>query len=249
MLVLRRILVVLVFAILSLAAVSQNPPSAAPSSPVSQQQTEDQIRKQEQSQRGFGVLPMFAVTSRRNVPPLTPRQKFHLFSKSAFDPFVFAEVGIQAGITQAQNSFPDYGQGAAGFARRYGAALGDSVSSNFFSNFAWPVLLKQDPRYFRRGQGGIKRRIAYSLAQEFVAHTDKGGRSFNFSNILGAASAGGVSNLYYPESDRGFTLTMTRAGIALTYGAVGGLLNEFWPDIYRHFRKRPQPQPAPTPAP
>ena len=249
MLVLRRILAVLVFAILSLAAVAQNLPSAPPSSPASQQQTEDEIRKQEESQRGFGVLPMFAVTSRRNAPPLTPRQKFRLFSKSAFDPFVFAEVGIQAGISQAQNSFPDYGQGAAGFARRYGAALGDSVSSNFFSNFAWPVLLKQDPRYFRSGQGSIKRRIAYSLAQVFVAHTDKGGRSINFSNILGAASAGGVSNLYYPESDRGFTLTMTRAGIALIYGSLGGLLNEFWPDIQRRFRKRPKPQTAPTPAP
>lgn len=247
MLVLRPILAVFLFAILSLAAVAQNPPPASPSSPASQQQTEEEVRKQEQSQRGFGVLPMFAVTSRQNALPLTPRQKFRLFAKSAFDPFVFAEVGIQAGISQAQNSFPDYGQGAAGFARRYGAALGDSVSSNFFSNFIWPVLLKHDPRYFRSGQGSIKRRIGYSLAQEFIAHTDKGGRSFNFSNVLGAISAGGVSNLYYPESDRGFTLTMTRAGIALTYGAVGGLLNEFWPDIYRHFHKRPKPASAPSP--
>ena len=247
---LHPILVALTLATLSLAAAAQQPPPPAPKpAPPTPQQTEDQIRKEEESQRGFGVMPMFAVTSRHNVPPLTPRQKFHLFAKSAFDPFVFAEVSIQAGISQAQNSFPDYGQGAEGFARRYGAAFGDSVSSNFFSNFAYPVLLKEDPRYFRSGQGSVKRRIGYAFLQEFIAHTDKGGRSLNFSNILGALSAGGVSNLYYPEADRGFTLTMSRAGIALIYGSIGGLLNEFWPDIHRKFRKRPQPAPAPAPAP
>lgn len=160
---------------------------------------------------------------------------------------MFAEVGIQAGISQAQNSFPDYGQGAEGFGRRYGAAFGDSVSSNFFSNFVYPVLLKEDPRYFRRGQGSVKRRIGYAFLQEFIGHTDQGKRSVNFSNILGALSAGGVSNLYYPEADRGFTLTMSRAGIALLYGSIGGLLNEFWPDIHRKLKKRPLPAPAPTP--
>lgn len=246
---LHPILVALALATLSLAATAQQPPPPAPkpATPATQQQTEDQIRKEEQSQRGFGVLPMFAVTSRHNVPPLTPRQKFHLFAKSAFDPFVFAEIGIQAGTSQARNSFPDYGQGAAGFGRRYGAALGDSVSSNFFSNFVYPVLLKEDPRYFRSGQGSVKRRIGYAFLQEFIAHTDKGKRSVNFSNILGALSAGGVSNLYYPEADRGFTLTMSRAGIALIYGSIGGLLNEFWPDIHRKLRKRPQPASTPSP--
>jgi hypothetical protein len=236
----------LTLATLSLAAAAQQPPPPAPKPVIpTPQQTEEQIRKEEESQRGFGVMPMFAVTSRHNAPPLTPRQKFHLFAKSAFDPFVFAEVGIQAGISQAQNSFPDYGQGAEGFGRRYGAAFGDSVSSNFFSNFVYPVLLKEDPRYFRRGQGSVKRRIGYAFLQEFIAHTDKGKRSVNFSNILGALSAGGVSNLYYPDADRGFTLTMSRAGIALIYGSIGGLLNEFWPDIHRKLKKRSPPATTP----
>ena len=97
------------------------------------------------------------------------------------------------------------------------------------------------PTLFPQGQGSIKRRIGYALAQEFVAHTDRGGRSFNFANVLGAVSAGGISNLYYPNSDRGFTLTMSRAGIALIYGSAGGLMDEFWPDINRKlFHKQPK---------
>ena len=197
-----------------------------------QEQSEKEIQKQEQSQRILGIVPQFSITSRQNAPPLTTGQKFHLFVKSAVDPFTFAAAGFQAGLGQATNEFPGYGQGAVGYGKRYGASLADSVSSNFFANFFYPSLLKEDPRYFRLGQGSIKHRILYSFAQEFVAHTDSGGRSFNWSNVLGAFTAGGISNAYYPSSDRGFGLTMSRSAIALGYGAVGGLVDEFWTDIH-----------------
>jgi hypothetical protein len=168
-----------------------------------------------------------------------------LFARSAFDPFQYAAAGFQAGISQANNEFPGYGQGAAGYGKRYGAALADQVSSNFFSNFFWPVLLKEDPRYFRLGQGSIKRRIIYSLEQEFVTHTDKGTKRFNFSNVLGAFSSGGLSNLYYPSTDRGFGLTMSRSAISLAYGSLGGLIDEFWIDIdQKLFHKKKKTPPA-----
>ena len=111
-------------------------------------------------------------------------------------------------------------------------------SGGFFSDFAYPLLLKEDPRYFRLGQGLIKHRIVYSLAKEFVTRTDKGVRRFNFSNVLGAFTAGGLSNAYYPQSDRGFGLTMSRSAIALAYGAAGGLIDEFWFDINEKFFHR-----------
>jgi hypothetical protein len=221
------------------------PPAPSSAAPKSQQenQQEKNIEKQEQSQRVLGVLPQFAVTNRKNAPPLTPGEKFHLFAKSAFDP---AELGItaaQAGVSQAENEFPEYGQGMQGFAKRYGASLADEVSSGFFSNFAWSTLLKEDPRYFRSGEGTLKRRFFYALEQEFVCHTDRGGRSFNWQNTLGALSSGGLSNIYYPQSDRGLELTMSRASIAIAYGSLSGLLEEFWPDVSRKLHRH-----AKTPA-
>lgn len=218
----------IVILLAALASAQQAPPSKAPT--ASGAESEKEMRKKEQSQRILGIVPMFGVTSRQNAPPLTAGEKFHLFLKSSIDPFNFVAVGIQAGIGQASDEFPEYGQGAAGYGKRYGAALADSVSSNFFG-FFFDVLLKEDPRYFRLGEGTVKHRIGYSLAQEFVCRKDRGGRTFNFSNVLGAISAGGVSNAYYPPSDRGFGLTLSRAGISLLYGSAGGLLNEFWPDI------------------
>ncbi|HEY6270774.1 MAG TPA: hypothetical protein VIX19_02145 [Terriglobales bacterium] len=210
---------------------NQQQPATPPLTDEELRKQQEEILKKEQSQRVLGVVPQFSVTSRQHPPPLTAGQKFHLFAKSAFDPVQFGIVGLQAGIGQAENSFPTYGQGASGYGKRYGAAFADEISSNFFSNFAYPVLFKEDPRYFRVGEGSIKHRIAYSLAQEFVCRTDAGNRRFSYSNVLGAFTAGAISNVYYPPANRGFGLTMSRSGIALLYGSLGGLFDEFWTDI------------------
>jgi hypothetical protein len=212
--------------------------------PAAQQRTEEDeaaLQKKEQSQRLLGVAPLFSVTSRKDAPPLKTGQKFHLFVKSATDPFVFAATGFQAGLSQATNEFEEYGQGAAGYGKRFGASLADSTSSNFFSNFAYPVLLHEDPRYFRRGEGSFKRRFFYSLAQEFVTRTDHGTRTFNWSNVLGAFSTGALSNAYYPDKERGFSLTISRSSISLLYGSAGGLIDEFWPDVQKKWFHKKSP--------
>jgi len=208
------------------------PKTEAPApNPGTKTAEERAIERQEQSQRILGVVPEFGMTSRLDAPALSSGEKFHLFVKSAFDPAIIAIEGLQAGLSQAENEFPGYGQGAQGYGKRYGASFADEVSSNFFANYFYSVLLKEDPRYFRLGQGSIKHRIWYSLAQEFVCHTDRGGRDVAWENVLGAFSSGGLSNAYYPSTDRGFGLTMSRSAIALAYGSAGGLVDEFWTDI------------------
>ena len=179
----------------------------------------------------LGVIPNFSTTNRHDAPPLSAGGKFRLFAKSAFDPVEFTVVGLQAAVSQAENEFPEYGQGAAGFGKRYGATMADQVSSGFFTNFFYPVLLKEDPRYFRLGEGSIKRRLGYALLQEVRARRDDGSRGVAWDNILGAFTSGGLSNAYYPAGDRGFGLTMSRSTISLAYGSLGGLVDEFYPDI------------------
>src|SRR5271169_503675 len=249
-----RIFLLVLIAGLWSSSAAQQTTAAGSSNPAAPDQTvqppsapEQQIQKQEQSQRIMGIVPMFAVTSRQNARPLTPREKFHLTAKQITDPFTFVAAGAQAGLSQATNEFSGYGQGAAGYGKRYGATFADQASGQFFSNFFYPVLTKEDPRYFRSGEGSIKHRIGYSVAQEFVCHTDAGGRSFNWSNVLGAFTTGSLSNVYYPSTDRGLGLTMSRSGIALAYGSAGGLIQEFWPDIQRKvFHKQPQLPPSPA---
>jgi hypothetical protein len=234
---------------------SPRPANQSSEAPGSERKSEQELKieRQEQSQRVLGVVPQFGVTNRADAPPLSSHEKFHLFAKAAFDPATIGIVGVQAALSQAENEFPAYGQGAQGYAKRFGSSLADAVSSGFWSNYAYPSLFKHDPRYFRLGEGGVGRRLVYSLKQEVVCHTDKGGRSFNFSNVLGAFTSGAISNLYYPgntlirtipatatspaipiyENDRRVGLTMSRTAIAFGYGTIGGLFDEFWPDIYR----------------
>lgn len=233
------VLPVVVFSALQMAGQS---PAASQTGPAPNVQTkseqEKKIEHEEQSQRMLGVIPQFGTTSRQNASPLTPREKFHLFFKSAFDPIQLVTVGAQAGISQSQDEFPEYGQGAAGYGKRYGATLADEVSSGFFANFLYSVLLREDPRYFRLGEGSIKRRIGYSLLQEISCRTDRATRSFAWENVLGALTTGGLSNAYYPPKERGFGLTMSRSAISIGYGSLGGLVDEFYPDISRRLRHR-----------
>jgi hypothetical protein len=230
------------------SAASQETSSAAtqshPATPnTAQPLSSEEVLRQEEKQRALGIVPMFSMTSIHNAPPLTTRQKWQLMVKTQLDPFTFVSAGITAGLGQASDAFPQYGQGAEGFGKRYGSALADNMSSNFFSNFAYPVLFKQDPRYFRMGEGPFVNRLFSCVEQEFVSRKDSGGRTFSFSNVLGAITAGTLSNAYYPSQSRGVGLTASRTAIALGYGAAGNLFLEFWTDVDQHVFHKKHNQP------
>jgi hypothetical protein len=166
---------------------------------------------------------------------LTRKQKFGLFAKGTLDPFPVAVYLLQAGISQARDTHSGYGQGAAGYGQRFGAALADGTSARFFSTYAFPSLLRQDPRYFRKGEGSAWSRAGYSISRGFVTRSDSGRTQANWSNVLGKFTGAGLSNLYYPEADRGGDLTLSRVAISLGYQTLGNLAIEFWPEIHRKF--------------
>jgi hypothetical protein len=199
-----------------------------------QEAAERQLKKEEQ-QHLLGVIPSFNVVYGSYAPPLSPKQKFELAFKGSINPYQFVAVGIVAAFGQAQNNFPEYGQGWKGYAKRYGAGYLDSFDGNMIGNAALPVLLHQDPRYYRMGTGSKKKRFLYAVALVAVSKGDNGKWQPGYSNILGNLAAGGISNLYYPASDRGFGLTVERGMTVTAEGAFGNLLQEFVPDFQRRF--------------
>jgi hypothetical protein len=191
--------------------------------------------KTEENQHLLGVVPSFSVVYGSTAPPLDAKQKFELALRGSFNPFEFVAVGAVAAIGQAQDSFPEYGQGWEGYGKRYGAGFLDAFDGNMIGNAALPVLLHQDPRYYRLGTGTIKRRIWYSVISAVRCKGDNGKWQPSYSNILGNIAAGGISNLYYPASDRGVGLTFERGIVVTAEGAVGTLLQEFVPDLEKKF--------------
>jgi len=188
---------------------------------------EDEI-KVEEKQRVLGVIPNFYVTYVPNPAPLSPKQKFELAWKTTVDPVTFGITGFIAGVQQAQNDFSGYGQGAQGFAKRYGASYADLVSGTFIGSAILPSILKQDPRYFYKGTGTKRSRILYALANAVICKGDNGHWQPNYSSILGSLAAGGLSNLYYPATNRdGTELTFENALIGVGATAAANLLQEF----------------------
>ncbi len=186
------------------------------------------------------IVPTVDVTDPHwPVEPLTTSQKFELFANKAFDRFTFVKAAASAGIGQALDTPQGWGQGSAGFGRRYGAAWAGSVYGDFFTRFALPALLHQDPRYFRQGQGPAGRRIGYAMSRVVVTRGDNGRRQFNFSQVLGTLFAAALTNAYYPEEERRAGRTFARAGRQLALSAGLNVLKEFGPQLRRKmFRKK-----------
>ena len=242
--------ILLLFASQSLARAQAQ--ATAPPDPVrlreAPQEDKDSSSSPAQSKKGsermFGIVPTYSITDAQNAKPLTSKEKFQLFVRGTLDPFPFVVYAVQAGVEQANDSHSGYGQGAAGYARRFGAALGDGVSARFFSTYAFPSLLGQDPRYFRKGQGGGWSRVGYAVSRTFVTRSDSGKAQPNWSNFLGKFTGAGLSNLYYPPADRGVSLTFSRVAISLSYQMLGNLAIEFWPEIHRKFLGGGKKQPS-----
>jgi hypothetical protein len=189
---------------------------------------EEQIHVEE-TQRVFGIVPNFYVTYVPDAAPLNARQKLELAWKSSIDPVSFGMAAAIAGIEQADGAFSGYGQGAQGFAKRFGASFADITIGTYVGSAILPVVLKQDPRYFYKGTGSRKSRTLYALASAFVCKGDNGRWQPNYSNMLGSLAAGGISNLYYPASNRnGVGLTFENGLIGIGGTAVAGVIQEFF---------------------
>jgi hypothetical protein len=190
------------------------------------QVAEEQIRLEEK-QRVLGVLPNFYVSYIPNAAPLDTKQKFELAWRTVVDPFTLVFVGAAAGVEQAEDAFSGYGQGSQGYAKRLGAGYADTVSGTFLGGAVFPALLKQDPRYFYKGTGSKRSRILYAIANAVICKGDNRRWQANYSNILGSLAAGGISNLYYPQSNRGAALTFENTAIGIGGTAVANLFQEF----------------------
>jgi hypothetical protein len=210
-------------------------------------QTDSATPESQPAGRGFGALSNYTVSrDLTNVKPMSSGEKWKLGTFEAFGPASFLLAGATAGIGQADNKFPTWGQGAEGFGKRYGAAFADRVVDNYLTGAVFPILLHEDPRYFRMGHGPFFHRLGYAVGRIAVARTDAGSSRANYSEFLGSAVAAGISNVYYPSDQRTFGYTAQTFGVQLATDTLFNVLKEFWPDVHHKLSKsgRTNPQSA-----
>ena len=188
---------------------------------------EAQIKTEEQ-QRLLGVLPQFFVTYDHNAVPLTTKQKAELSWKTFTDPYSLLINGIGAGVDQARNTNKGFGQGAQGYAKRYGASYADFVTSLGMDRFVFRAVFKQDPRYFVKGTGSKGSRFAYAISRSVICQGDNKKAQLCYSSIISDFGTGFLTNYYYPRADRNTNAQLLQGG-AIGLGANMGvnLFHEF----------------------
>jgi hypothetical protein len=231
-------------------------PQASPPEPTNESRTaspakrtpepESAAESKEGKTRIFGIFPAFNVTNQVNPEPMTNGEKFKLFARGSYDPVTLITPALKVPILQAVENGSSFGDGFSGFMHRYGVSLADGTSSRFFRQFVFPAVLKEDPRYFRMGDGTIGARTKYGLSRLFVTKTDSGNHRFNFSRLLGSGASAGLSIAYYPASQRTGGTTVLNFGLSYASEAGSNLLKEFAPDIARKLSRKKKVQQLPS---
>ncbi len=190
---------------------------------------------EQQDKHIFFLIPNFRTSpEQKNYKPVTASQKLKIARQDTFDQGTVALAAAFAGEGQLSNSNPSFGQGVGGYAHYFATAYADFAIGNYLTEGLFPIVLHEDPRYFRRGQGSKLSRLGYAAGQIFWTHRDSGATGFNFSEVGGNATAVAISMSYYPENrDAGDAVSKlgTQLGIDMTVN----ILKEFWPDISHHF--------------
>lgn len=195
---------------------------------ITQSEVADEELRLETRQRVLGVLPSFYTSYVWNAAPLNTRQKFRLSLRAAVDPYVFVDTAITAGIQQADNTFPGFGNDTASYFKRYAAAYGDTLIGHTLGSAIYPSIFHQDPRYFYMGPGtSFPRRLKHALLAGVAARGDNGRWQPNYSHILGNASAGALSSVWHPAADSPQSLALNDALMGMADAAIQGLLREF----------------------
>jgi hypothetical protein len=222
------------------ALAQETPPDPTPSSPAPAAGTQPaDIAQKPEDKRMFGVLPNNR-TADGSIPfeKISAKRKMTIAAKDSFDYPIYATAAIYSIIYQAENQNPSFGQGMEGYAKRLGTSLADQMIGNMMTEGVMPSLLHHDPRYFRLGygNGSFKHRLLYAVAQTFSTKTDRGTRTFNFSEWSGNAVAVAFSNVYYPDTRTAHD-NVQKLLIQCGTDTLSNVLKEFYPDIKRKFHR------------
>lgn len=213
------------------AASQPNLPTANPE-PA---QTEEQPYGPKKNDRIFGVIPNYRTVEdeAREPSKVSAGEKIKLGLEDSFDYYAYPAAGIFAGIGMWQHQTPSFGQGAAGFGRYYGTAFADQTIGNMMSESIFPIMLRQDPRYFPMAEGGFGKRTWYAISREWITRNDNGKNGFNYSELGGNAAAVAISNAYYPAENHTVSNNAYKYGQQIGLDAFFNILKEFWPDMRR----------------
>ncbi|MEW6321070.1 MAG: hypothetical protein AB1635_08270 [Acidobacteriota bacterium] len=168
------------------------------------------------------------VSAEDTVPTMARRAVLHV--EAVVAPEAVAGSLLAAGVAHVMREPARWNRDAGGFGRRLASAVGVSAV-NEGVQFAVGAWLGHDPRYRRRGRGGLLRRAGHAAVSTFVARDRHGRRVPAWLRLAGAYTAAAVSTSWYPESEGAGRYIASRGALVLGSNIVSNLWAEFRPDI------------------
>jgi hypothetical protein len=166
--------------------------------------------------------------------PLNHKQKFELYLSHTHAPTTFVSAAVDASYSQlfARQNDP---RTLRSLSIRYSTAMAASQSDALLRYYVFPVMLRQDPRYFRRPDMDTTSRVTYALSRVVITRSDAGTPTLNTSNIFGVMASESLANTYRPYRDSSASATFGRVGVELLSQAGMNLWREFGPEIRDKF--------------
>lgn len=190
--------------------------------------------------RILGIVPNYRAVSAGTVPPPpTAKEAFKIATQNSFDYSAFVFTGVTSLIAEGNDSHPQLGKGVPGFWAYSWRGFLDKTDGNYWVEFAFPSILREDERYYALGRGSILKRAVYSTSRVFVARDYQGRDTINGAELLGRGVAQGISTTYYPSEDRTASELTSKYAYSLLRDAATNAFREFWPDISVHLRRQP----------
>jgi len=184
----------------------------------------------------FSSLFMAGKTQDEFVP-LTARERIGVYSRDLLSPVHIGLAGLSAGITQAQNSPQQWGQGAAGYGLRFANYYGEAVVADVLQ-MSGEDILHEDNLYYGSGKRGFGSRVAYAVKSSVLARGRDGTQHFSISQVGSTAGASFISRLWQPAGHGSASDGAVNFGISMATNAGVNVVREFLPDFTRHIFRR-----------
>jgi hypothetical protein len=127
------------------------------------------------------------------------RMKLRAYWFDAYGPYPIVGAALIAGVNQAENTPPEWGQGGGAFGKRYGSNLAIAAVTTT-TRYGLAEAFREDTLYYRCECKGIFRRLEHVMISTVTArHGEDGHRQLSFPAIV-APYAGTMTAVYawYP---------------------------------------------------
>ena len=171
------------------------------------------------------------IFTNKRARPLLGVDKLKYAGVEMLRPINVPHALVSAEFSQFQGGDPKYGNDFGAYEERFGAAMLRETTYRLFADGVFPLLLHEDPRYYRMDRGHASKRLEYAFTRTFVTKNDAGRWVPNYATLLGHGAGAALTLAYYPETSQGGGVVLRTFGDSIAVQIGLDMVREFAPKL------------------